>query len=148
MFASRRRRHFRFFLQSNLFAFKNIVISKKDIPCLTDAYSMIKMMFQVFERHDFVIIANAVANESEALGFFSHINLICKNFLGFDLHFTGHILSDYLVSQSIVMQKIAVLAATHSEIANNFSRISSKIRTWQVIRMGFGLSYILLDSHT
>lgn len=117
-------------LQFNLLASKNIVIINKELTCLTDAYSMIKVMFQVFERKDFGIIANAVSNENEAVRLFTHINSICKRFLGFDLHFTGHILHDELVSQSIVTQKIAVLAAPHSEIANNFRKISAKIRTW------------------
>lgn len=117
-------------LQFNLLAAKNIVIINKELTCLTDAYSMIKVMFQVFERRDFGIIANAVANENEAVRLFTHINSICKKFLGFDLHYTGHILQDELASQSILTQKIAVLASPHSEIANNFNEISKKIQHW------------------
>jgi len=117
-------------LQFNLLASKNIVIINKELTCLTDAYSMIKVMFQVFERKDFGIIANAVANENEAMRLFNHINSICKKFLGFDLHYTGHILNDELASQSILTQKIAVLASPHSGMANNFKKISEKVRTW------------------
>ena len=117
-------------LQFNLLASKNIVIINKELTCLTDAYSMIKVMFQVFERRDFGIIANAVASEKEAVRIFTHINAISKKFLGFDLHYTGHILHDELASQSILTQKIAVLSSPDSAIANNFVKISDKVRSW------------------
>jgi flagellar biosynthesis protein FlhG len=117
-------------LQFNLLASRNIVIINKELTCLTDAYSMIKVMFQVFGRNKFGIVVNAVSNEKEALRLFAHVNSICKKFLGFDLHYTGHILHDELASKSILTQKIAVLLSPDSAIAGNFKRIADQVNSW------------------
>ena len=117
-------------LQFNLLASKNIVIINKELTCLTDAYSMIKVMFQVFGRDHFSIIANAVSNQKEATRLFTHINSICTKFLGFDLLYAGHIIHDELASRSILTQKIAFLAAPDSEIAGNFKLISDNVVSW------------------
>jgi flagellar biosynthesis protein FlhG len=117
-------------LQFNLLASRNIVIINKELTCLTDAYSMIKVMFQVFGRNEFGIVVNDVPSEKEALRLFAHINSICKKFLGFDLHYTGHILHTELASKSILTQQIAVIAAPGSEIAVNFREISNSIKSW------------------
>lgn len=118
-------------LQFNLLASRNIVIINRELTCLTDAYSMIKVMFQVFARKDFGIVVNAVSGKEEALRLFAHLNTICKKFLGFDLHYAGHVVQDPLVSRSILTQKIAVLSSPKSEIASNFIKLSDKIRLWK-----------------
>jgi len=114
-------------LQFNLLASRNLVIINRELTCLTDAYSMIKVMFQVFGRSDFGIIVNTVADEKEALGIFTHINSISKRFLGFDLQYVGYILNDNLAAQSILAQKIAVLISPDSKLADNFKKISKNI---------------------
>ncbi len=118
-------------LQFNLLASKNILIINKELTCLTDAYSMIKVMFQVFERDNFSIIVNTVASEKEAVKIFTHINSICRRFLGFDLDYAGYIIQDDLATRSILTQKIALLDAPESEMARNFRTISNNISSWQ-----------------
>ncbi len=117
-------------LQFNLLASRNIVIINKELTSLTDAYSMIKVRFQVFGRNDFGVLVNAVSGEKEAVRLFTHINSICKKFLGFDLHYAGHILHAELAPKSILTQQIAVLAAPASELAGNFREIATGIQSW------------------
>lgn len=114
-------------LQFNLLASRNLVVINRELTCLTDAYSMIKVMFQVFGRRDFGIIVNSIADEKEAFRLFAHINSICKKFLGFDLQYAGYILRDNLAAQSILTQNIAVLLSPDSKIADNFEKISKKL---------------------
>jgi flagellar biosynthesis protein FlhG len=117
-------------LQFNLLASRNIVIINRELTCLTDAYSMIKVMFQVFGRNDFSIVANAVSDENEARRLVSHMNSVCKQFLGFPLQHIGHIPQDDDVSKSILRQEIAVSAAPQSIIARNFRRIAEEVLSW------------------
>jgi flagellar biosynthesis protein FlhG len=117
-------------LQFNLLASKNIVIVNRELTCLTDAYSMIKVMFQVFSRNDFSIVANAVSDENEATRLVSHMNSICQKFLGFPLRHIGHIPQDDGVPKSILRQEIAVLAAPQSGIARNFRQIAEAVLSW------------------
>jgi flagellar biosynthesis protein FlhG len=117
-------------LQFNLLASRNLVIINRELTCLTDAYSMIKVMFQVFGRQDFSIIANAVTDEAEAARLFAHMDAICKKFLGFHLSHIGHIPRDEAVSRSILKQEIAVHAAPESAIAREFGRIAGAALGW------------------
>lgn len=120
-------------LQFNLLASKNIVIINRELTCLTDAYSMIKVMFQVFGRDDFSIIVNAVSDGNEAEGLASHMSSICKKFLGFPLQHIGHITRDDGVSKSIMRREIAVLVAPKSGIARNFYQLSEAVLSWYPI---------------
>jgi flagellar biosynthesis protein FlhG len=114
-------------LQFNLLASRNLIIINRELTCLTDAYSMIKVMFQVFGRSNYGIVVNSVTDEKEALAIFAHINAISLRFLGFDLQYVGYILRDNLAAQSILTQKIAVLLSPDSKIADNFEKISKNI---------------------
>lgn len=117
-------------LQFNLLASKNIVIINSELTCLTDAYSMIKVMFQVFGREAFSVIVNSVSDEKEADRLFSHMDSICERFMGFSLHRLGYIAMDDIVPRSILKQELAVLAEPKSRIAQNFRRISETVLSW------------------
>jgi len=117
-------------LQFNLLAAKNIVIINKELTCLTDAYAMIKVMFQVFGRETFSVVVNSTADDKEANRLFAHIDSVSKKFLGFPLHHLGYIVQDDIVARSILKQEIAVMAAPNSLIARNFSQIAKTVISW------------------
>lgn len=117
-------------LQFNLLASRNIIIINKELTCLTDAYAMIKVMFQVFGREAFSIIVNAVADKNEADRLFAHIDTISKKFLGVHLHHLGYIAQDDVVPKSILQQEVAVLISPRSRIAQNFTQIARTLASW------------------
>jgi flagellar biosynthesis protein FlhG len=114
-------------LQFNLLATKNVVIINRELTCLTDAYSMIKVLFQVFGRETFHIIVNSISDEKEADRLFAHLDSICKRFLGFSLHSLGYIAMDDAVPKSILRQELIVLTEPTSRIAHNFRRIAETL---------------------
>jgi len=114
-------------LQFNLLASKNIVVINRELTCLTDAYSMIKVMFQVFGREAFSIVVNSVSDEKEADHLFSHLDSIGKKFLGFSLRNLGYIAADDAVPKSILRQELIVLTEPTSRVAQNFRRISETL---------------------
>ena len=118
-------------LQFNLLASKNIVVINRELTCLTDAYSMIKVMFQVFGRNDsFSIVVNSVSDEQEAGRIFSHLDSVSSKFLGFSLHHLGFISMDDAVPKSISRQELVVLAEPMSRVAKNFNRIAEIVQSW------------------
>jgi flagellar biosynthesis protein FlhG len=117
-------------LQFNLLASRNIIIINKELTCLTDAYAMIKVMFQVFGRETFSVVVNAVDDEKEANRLFCHIDSISKKFLGFSLSHLGYIVQDNMVPRSILKQEIAVMAAPKSTLTRNFSQIGKMVIDW------------------
>jgi flagellar biosynthesis protein FlhG len=114
-------------LQFNLLANQNIVVINRELTSLTDAYAMVKVMYQVFGRQSFSIVANNISAEKEGLGIFKNIDTISRRFLGFPLNYLGHVLQDDAVSISVLKQEIAVMSFPRSRIAANFSQIGRAV---------------------
>jgi flagellar biosynthesis protein FlhG len=114
-------------LQFNLMAEKNIVIVNRELTSLTDAYALVKVMYQIFGRQSFNIITNNINDEKEGAGIFKNIDTISRRFLGFPLHYLGHIVQDDAVPKAILKQEMAVLAFPKSRINANFSQIGKAI---------------------
>ena len=114
-------------LQFNLLANQNIVVINKELTSLTDAYAMVKVMYQVFGRQSFSIIANNVPDEKSGLSIFKNIDTISRRFLGFPLNYLGQVLQDDAVPKSVLKQEIAVMSFPRSRIAANFSQISRAV---------------------
>jgi len=114
-------------LQFNLIAHQNIVVINRELTSLTDAYAMVKVMYQVFSRQSFGIIANNVCDEKEGLGIYKNIDNISKRFLGFSLDYLGHVQQDNAVPKSILRQEIPFLTAPRSRLADNFCTIARQV---------------------
>jgi len=118
-------------LQFNLLAGQNIIIINRELTSLTDAYAMVKVMYQVFGRQSFSIITNNIKDEKEGSGIFKNISTISQRFLGFPLHYLGHVVQDDAVPKAILKQEMAVLAFPKSRINANFSQIGKAIFDFQ-----------------
>ncbi|MDQ5987503.1 MAG: Flagellum site-determining protein YlxH [Syntrophus sp. SKADARSKE-3] len=114
-------------LQFNLFAEKNIVVINRELTSLTDAYAIVKVMYQVFSRQSFGIITNNIKDEKEGSNIFKNIDSICQRFLGFPLHYLGYVVQDDAVPKAILKQELAVLAYPNSRINANLAQIGKAI---------------------
>jgi flagellar biosynthesis protein FlhG len=114
-------------LQFNLLASRNILVINRELTSLTDAYAMVKVMYQVFGRQSFSVITNSMTSEQEGVGIFKNIDTISRRFLGFPLNYLGHVLQDNAVGLSLLRQEIAVMSAPRSRIAVNFSQMGRAV---------------------
>jgi len=110
-------------LQFNLLANRNIVVINKELTSLTDAYAMVKVMYQVFGRQSFSIITNNIPDEKDGQAIFKNIDTISRRFLGFPLNYLGPVLQDEAVPRSVLKQEIAIMSSPRSRIAVNFFQI-------------------------
>lgn len=111
-------------LQFNLMASRNIVVINKELTCLTDAYAMMKIMYQVFGHNTFSIIVNSATDDREGEKLFNHLDSICRKFLDVSLDYLGSILKDERAARSILRQEVLVQSDPKSRIAANFTAIS------------------------
>jgi flagellar biosynthesis protein FlhG len=118
-------------LQFNLFANKNVIVLNRELTSLTDAYATIKVIYQAFGRDSFDIIVNTARSEEEAIKIFNHIDTICKRFLGFPLHYLGHIVYDEAVPRSIMKQEVLVHTHGNCPPAMHCTSIAEKMVNWQ-----------------
>lgn len=118
-------------LQFNLFAPNNVIVLNREPTSLTDAYAVIKVMNQRFERESFGIIVNSANDERDAKRIFGHIDSVSREFLGITLHYLGYIVTDQAVPRSVQKQEILVRAHPNSRVAKNCSSIAEAICTWK-----------------
>ena len=119
-------------LQFNLQALINIIVINRELTSLTDAYAMVKVMYQVFGRQSFGIITNNVVDSKEGLSIFKNIDTISQRFLGFSLNWLGCIRQDELVPKSILKQEIPIMKFPHSGVATDFNNMSKAILKAQI----------------
>ena len=117
-------------LQFNLLAPQNIVVLNRELTAITDSYAMMKVMHQVFGRDTFSLVVNAVADDREGEKIFSHVDGICRRFLGFATDYLGPLYRDEAVPRSILRQEPLVLAAPGSKTAACFERIAEAVSRW------------------
>jgi flagellar biosynthesis protein FlhG len=117
-------------LQFNLVAPKNIIVLNREPTSLTDAYAVIKVMHQRFERRSFGIIVNSAHNDKEADSLFGHMDRVCKEFLGLSIHYLGYVVSDNAVPNSIVHQKVLTKEKPHCEVGKNCACIAEAVSDW------------------
>ena len=117
-------------LQFNLLAPRNIVVLNRELTSITDSYAMMKVMHQIFGRDAFSLIVNAVADDREGEKIFSHVDGICRRFLGFATDYLGPIYRDEAVPRSILRQEPLVLAGTGSKTAACFGHIAGAVSRW------------------
>jgi len=114
-------------LQFNLLAQQNIIVINRELTSLTDAYAMVKVMFQVFGRQSFGIITNNVVDNKEGASIFKNIDTISKRFLGFPLSWLGNIRQDDMVPKTILRQEIPVCKFPRSRVALDFNQAGKEL---------------------
>jgi flagellar biosynthesis protein FlhG len=118
-------------LQFNLLAYRNIIVLNRELTSLTDAYAMIKVMYQIFARDSFSLIVNCTANEKEGLKIFSQIDNTCRKFLGFPLEYLGCITGDQAVPRSILRQEVLTISSPQSVVSKDCDRLTQNICSWE-----------------
>lgn len=118
-------------LQFNLLAYRNIIVLNRELTSLTDAYAMIKVMYQIFARDSFSVIVNSTVNEKEGPKIFSQIDNTCRKFLGFPLQYLGSITSDQAVPRSIVRQEVLAISTPQSLASKDCDCITQSICSWE-----------------
>ncbi len=118
-------------LQFNLLAYRNIVVLNRELTSLTDAYAMIKVMYQIFGRESFSVVVNSTLSEKEGHKIFSQIDSTCRKFLGFGLEYLGCITADQAVPRSILRQEVLTLASPNCTVTKDCDRLTRCICAWE-----------------
>ena len=117
-------------MQFNLFAPRHVIVMNKEPTSVTDAYAVIKVMFQRYSSSSFGVVVNGARDAKEAEQLFLHMNEVSKNFLELPLHYLGHVVYDNAVATSIVKQQILVKSQPESEITQNCTNVADALLAW------------------
>ena len=111
----------------NTFVRHNIVVLTPDPTSITDAYALIKVLCQRYQRKRFSLVLNQVQDTAEGAEVFEKLETVARKFLQAQLSFLGSITSDAVVSKAVRQQKPFFTAFPNSEAAHCVGRIGNAL---------------------
>ncbi len=114
----------------NSFVHKNVVILTPDPTSITDAYALMKVLSQRYQKKFFHILINQVTGKKEAKKIFEGLAKVCERFLRIRLEFLGLVPKDKIMSKAIKEQVPVIRLAPDSNIAKSIDKFADKILLW------------------
>jgi flagellar biosynthesis protein FlhG len=105
-----------------------IVIAFPEPTSITDAYALMKVLFQKHARKDFKLLVNAVKNEGEGKEVFRQLSMVADRFLpNISIDYFGYVLRDENIPKTIRQQRAVLEVYPHSKASQCFMTIAKKI---------------------
>jgi len=82
-----------------------VVVVSPEPTSLTDAYALIKVLYQRHAKKRFRLIVNMVKDGTEAKDVYERLNSVTDHFLNLTVNYLGHVVSDEKVVESVRRQK-------------------------------------------
>jgi len=112
----------------NMAAEERIVISTPEPTSITDAYALIKVMYQEHGTKDFQLLVNMVRSQREAEAVFKNIHSNLSRYLkDIQLIYLGYISKDDYIQKSVRKQRPVVLSYPKSTAAKQFIQLARKM---------------------
>ncbi len=111
----------------NMAAKEIIVVVTPEPTSLTDAYAMIKLLYQSHDEKRIMVLVNMVKNVTEAKEVFKRLGKATEHFLGLTIEYLGHILHDDKVTEAVRRQRALVELYPQSHAGKCLFTIAEKI---------------------
>ncbi len=89
----------------NLAAKEIVVVTSPETTSMTDAYALMKILFQSYARKRFRLIINMVKNQAEAMEVFNRLRHAMEHFLSLQIELLGYVVYDDKFKEVIRRQK-------------------------------------------
>jgi flagellar biosynthesis protein FlhG len=114
-------------LYFNMAAKEIIVVVSPEPTSLTDAYALIKILYNGHGEKRIMLIVNMVKNSHEAQEVFLKLSKATEQFLGLSIEYLGYIIHDEKVRNAVKKQKMFVEIYPQSRASKCLSSIARKI---------------------
>ncbi len=111
----------------NMAAKEIIVVTTPEPTALTDAYALIKVLYQRHAKKRFRLIVNMVRKPSEAKEVYDRLSHATDQFLNLTIEYLGHVLLDEKIKQAVIQQKAVAEIYPDSAATKCLSVIAEKI---------------------
>jgi flagellar biosynthesis protein FlhG len=111
----------------NMAAREIIVVTTPEPTALTDAYALIKVLYQRHAKKRFRLIVNMVRNPSEAKEVYDRLSHATDQFLNLTIEYLGYVLLDEKVKQAVLQQKAVAEIYPNSPATLCLNKIAEKI---------------------
>ncbi len=105
-----------------------LVVATPEPTALTDAYALIKVLFQNHNQKQFKLLVNLAKSDKEAINVYKQLSSVLHRFLPLiSLDYIGTVLYDENVLKSVRMQKPVVDCYPYSKASKGFFEMAEKI---------------------
>jgi flagellar biosynthesis protein FlhG len=111
----------------NMVAKEIIVVTSPEPTALTDAYALIKVLYQRHAKKRFRLLVNMVSNSSEAKEIYERMSQATDHFLNLTIEYLGYILLDEKVKDAIRQQKAFAELFPNSPATKCLDKIADKL---------------------
>jgi len=114
-------------LYFNMAAKEIIVVVSPEPTSLTDAYALIKILYNGHAEKRIMLIVNMAKNSHEAREVFMKLSRATEHFLDLSIEYLGYIIHDEKVTDAVRQQKMFVEIYPYSQASKCLSSIARKI---------------------
>jgi flagellar biosynthesis protein FlhG len=111
----------------NMAAKEIIVVTSPEPTALTDAYALIKILYQRYAKRRFRLIVNMVKNASEAKEVYARLSRATDHFLNLTIEYLGYIVLDEKVKDAVRQQTALAEIYPQSPAARCLEKIADKL---------------------
>lgn len=113
----------------NMAAKEIIVVTTPEPTAMTDAYAVIKVLYQRHAKRRFRLLVNMVRSEAEAKEVYARLSNATDHFLNLTIEYLGHIVLDDKIREAVRQQKLVTELYPQCPAARCLAKISEKIST-------------------
>jgi flagellar biosynthesis protein FlhG len=99
----------------NMAAKEIIVVVSPEPTSITDAYALIKILYNGYREKRFMLLANMVKDAYEAKEVYNKLSNATSHFLNLSIDYLGYILNDVSVQEAVRQQKAVAELYPHSQ---------------------------------
>lgn len=122
-----------------------LLVCNGEPTSIVDAYALCKLLFQQYPDVKIYLVANNVADASEAGEVYDKLNAAVTHFLKKELHYLCHVVHDKAIVHAVASQEPVMLAEVNVPSKANFAELAQKLRHPDDWRKGKGF-YQLFNS--
>jgi flagellar biosynthesis protein FlhG len=111
----------------NMAAREIIVVVSPEPTSLTDAYALIKMLYQGYKVRCFTLLVNMARDSNEALSVYTRLSNATNHFLNLPIEYLGYIPHDQNVSRAVRKQRLLAEIFSDSKASKSMSKIIEKL---------------------
>jgi flagellar biosynthesis protein FlhG len=111
----------------NMAAREIIVVVSPEPTSLTDAYALIKILYQSYKAKCFKLLVNMVRDSNEATGVYTRLSNAANHFLDLPIEYLGYIPYDQNVSKAVRRQRLLTEIFSDSKASKSMYKIIEKL---------------------
>ena len=111
----------------NMVAGEIIVVASPEPTSLTDAYAVIKVLYQRYGTRQFALLVNMAKDSNEAGEVYKRLSNATNHFLDLPIEYLGYIPYDQTVSRAVKKQRLLAEAFPDSKAIKSMSKIVKEL---------------------